>query len=105
MGECVFAARSGGVLTKATGSRSRLPWTRWANAGGDKGMVRLDTGGTGPHLQIDVFGTGFLVRRDGRILRIHHVAEPWWSNDELKGCSIMGDAYVLSTRLIPGHLG
>src|SRR6266446_2402244 len=46
----------------------------------DKGMVRLDTGGTGPHLQIDVFGTGFLVRRDGRILTNHHVAEPWWSN-------------------------
>src|SRR5216683_449919 len=49
----------------------------------DKGMMRLDAGGAGPHLQIDVFGTGFLVRRDGRILTNHHVAEPWWSNDEL----------------------
>jgi CheY-like chemotaxis protein len=31
----------------------------------DKGMVQLDVGGTGPHLQLDIFGTGFLVRRDG----------------------------------------
>src|SRR5258706_8139476 len=30
----------------------------------DKGMVRLEAGGTGPHLQIDVFGTGFLVRQE-----------------------------------------
>ena len=39
---------------------------------------------SGPHLQIDVFGTGFLVRKDGRIVTNHHVAEPWWHNDELK---------------------
>jgi S1-C subfamily serine protease len=65
----------------------------------DKGMVRLDAGGTGPHLQIDVFGTGFLVRRDGRILTNHHVAEPWWSNDELKDLLDHGaTAYVLSYK-------
>ncbi len=65
----------------------------------DKGMVRLDTGGTGPHLQIDIFGTGFLVRRDGRILTNHHVAEPWWSNDELKELLDHGaTAYVLSYK-------
>jgi S1-C subfamily serine protease len=65
----------------------------------DKGMVRLDTGGAGPHLQIDVFGTGFLVRRDGRILTNHHVAEPWWSNDELKELLDHGAAaYVLSYK-------
>ncbi len=65
----------------------------------DKGMVRLDTGGTGPHLQIDIFGTGFLVRRDGRILTNHHVAEPWWSNDELKELIDHGaTAYVLSYK-------
>ena len=50
----------------------------------DKGMVQLDLDGNGPHLQLDVFGTGFLVRRDGRLLTNHHVAEPWWGNDELK---------------------
>jgi len=38
----------------------------------------------GPPLQLDVFGTGFLVARDGRLLTNHHVAEPWWSNEELK---------------------
>jgi len=65
----------------------------------DKGMVRLDAGGTGPHLQIDVFGTGFLVRRDGRIMTNHHVAEPWWSNDELKELLDHGaTAYVLSYK-------
>jgi S1-C subfamily serine protease len=65
----------------------------------DKGMVRLDAGGTGPHLQIDVFGTGFLVRRDGRVLTNHHVAEPWWSNDELKDLLDHGaTAYVLSYK-------
>lgn len=65
----------------------------------DKGMVRLDAGGSGPHLQIDVFGTGFLVKRDGRILTNHHVAEPWWSNDELKELLDRGaTAYVLSYK-------
>ena len=65
----------------------------------DKGMVRLDAGGAGPNLQIDIFGTGFLVRRDGRILTNHHVAEPWWSNDELKELLDHGaTAYVLSYR-------
>src|SRR5712692_3083040 len=70
----------------------------------DKGMVRLDAGGAGPHLQIDVFGTGFLVRRDGRILTNHHVAEPWWSNDELKELLDHGAAaYVLSYKAyVPG---
>lgn len=63
----------------------------------DKGMVQLDTGGAGPHLQLDIFGTGFLVRRDGRLLTNHHVAEPWWNNDELKELIDHGAAaYVLS---------
>jgi serine protease Do len=65
----------------------------------DQGMMQLDAGGTGPHLQIDVFGTGFLVRRDGRILTNHHVAEPWWKNDELKELLDRGaTAYVLSYK-------
>jgi S1-C subfamily serine protease len=65
----------------------------------DKGMVQLDAGGSGPHLQVDVFGTGFLVRRDGRIVTNHHVAEPWWKNDELKELLDRGAAaYVLSYK-------
>ena len=40
--------------------------------------------GSGPEVHMDVFGTGFLASDDGRILTNHHVAEPWWQNDELK---------------------
>ncbi len=50
----------------------------------DKGMVSLETDGTGPPLQLDVFGTGFLIARDGRLLTNHHVVEPWWGDEELK---------------------
>jgi len=50
----------------------------------DRGMVSLETNGTGPPLQLDVFGTGFLVASDGRLLTNHHVAEPWWGNDAMK---------------------
>ncbi len=64
-----------------------------------QGMVQLDSGGAGPHLQIDVFGTGFLVRHDGRIVTNHHVAEPWWNNDELKELLDRGAAaYALSYK-------
>ena len=72
----------------------------------DKGMVSLETEGTGPPLQIDVFGTGFLVARDGRLLTNHHVAEPWWGSDELKqlldrGASAFAASY---TAYFPGSL-
>jgi DNA-binding response OmpR family regulator len=40
--------------------------------------------GSGPEVHLDVFGTGFLVSDTGRILTNHHVAEPWWQNDDLK---------------------
>src|SRR5467141_3375961 len=50
----------------------------------DKGMVSLETEGTGPPLQLDVFGTGFLIARDGRLLTNHHVAEPWWGDEAMK---------------------
>jgi S1-C subfamily serine protease/DNA-binding NarL/FixJ family response regulator len=63
----------------------------------DKGMVQIDEGGAGPHLQIDVFGTGFLVKHDGKLITNHHVAEPWWNNDDLKQLLDHGaKAYVLS---------
>ncbi len=67
-------------------------------------MILLDVDGSGPHLQLDVFGTGFLVRKDGRVLTNHHVAEPWWGNQELKALTEHGaSAYVLSyTAYFPG---
>ena len=39
--------------------------------------------GNGPEVKLDVFGTGFPVSADGRILTNRHVAEPWWKNDEI----------------------
>ena len=40
--------------------------------------------GSGPEVHLDAFGTGFLVSTTGQILTNHHVAEPWWQNDDLK---------------------
>ena len=63
----------------------------------EKGMAQLDVGGKGPRLRIDAFGTGFLARPDGTILTNHHVAEPWWHDDELKQLLDQGaDPRVLS---------
>jgi S1-C subfamily serine protease/DNA-binding response OmpR family regulator len=73
----------------------------------DKGMAQLDAGGTGPHLQIDVFGTGFVVKREGKIITNHHVVEPWWKDEELKQLLDQGaTAYVLSYEVyFPGKAG
>jgi DNA-binding response OmpR family regulator len=38
--------------------------------------------GRAPEVRADFFGTGFIAG-DGRILTNHHVAQPWWKNDEL----------------------
>jgi S1-C subfamily serine protease/DNA-binding response OmpR family regulator len=69
-----------------------------------KGMVQLDSGGPGPHLQIDVFGTGFVVTREGKIITNHHVVEPWWKDDDLKQLIDQGaTAYALSYEVyFPG---
>jgi DNA-binding response OmpR family regulator len=40
--------------------------------------------GSGPEVHVTVFGTGFLASARGQILTNHHVAEPWWENDDLK---------------------
>jgi DNA-binding response OmpR family regulator len=47
--------------------------------------------GNGPEVHLDVFGTGFLVS-EGQILTNHHVAEPWWQNDDLKEMLDQGNA-------------
>jgi S1-C subfamily serine protease len=53
---------------------------------------------------LDVFGTGFLVSDTGRILTNHHVAEPWWQNDDLKEMLDQGVEPVIAemTAYFPG---
>jgi S1-C subfamily serine protease/DNA-binding NarL/FixJ family response regulator len=69
----------------------------------DAGTVTVETGGDGPPLQLDVFGTGFLVG-DARLLTNHHVAEPWWGSDEIKQLLDQGASpFVASyTAYFPG---
>jgi S1-C subfamily serine protease/DNA-binding NarL/FixJ family response regulator len=70
----------------------------------DKGMVSLTTDGAAPPLQLDVFGTGFLVAHDGRLLTNHHVAEPWRTNEDLKPLFDRGAAAFAAsyTAYFPG---
>jgi S1-C subfamily serine protease/CheY-like chemotaxis protein len=60
--------------------------------------------GTGPEVHVDVLGTGFLVSDKGQVLTNHHVAEPWWDNDDLKGMMDQGvDPVVIEmTAYFPG---
>jgi DNA-binding response OmpR family regulator len=44
------------------------------------GHLIVTTGGDGPPVHLDVFGSGFLVDAAGHILTNHHVLEPWWHN-------------------------
>ncbi|MGB7025215.1 MAG: trypsin-like peptidase domain-containing protein [Candidatus Acidiferrales bacterium] len=69
------------------------------------GMLQLDTEGTGPPLRADIFGTGFLVTRAGVLLTNHHVAEPWWKNDDMQQLINHGAAaHVLSYQAyFPGR--
>jgi serine protease Do len=60
--------------------------------------------GNGAEVHLDVFGTGFLVSDAGRILTNHHVAEPWWQNDDLKEMLDQGVEPVIveMTAYFPG---
>jgi DNA-binding response OmpR family regulator len=64
----------------------------------------LTVTGTGPEVHLDVFGTGFLVSDNGQILTNHHVAEPWWDNDDLKEMTNQGVEPMLveMTAYFPG---
>ena len=44
----------------------------------------LSLTGTGPEVHLDVFGTGFVASASGQIVTNHHVAEPWWQEDDLR---------------------
>jgi DNA-binding response OmpR family regulator/S1-C subfamily serine protease len=60
--------------------------------------------GNGPEVRLDIFGTGFLVSDTGQILTNHHVAEPWWQNDDLKEMLDQGVEPVIAemTAYFPG---
>jgi len=62
-----------------------------------KGMIALELDGAGPPLQEDFFGTGFLVGREGRLLTNHHVAEPWWGDEELKQLLAQGTTIAFAS--------
>jgi DNA-binding response OmpR family regulator len=64
----------------------------------------LSLTGDGPEVRLDVFGTGFLVSVSGQILTNHHVAEPWWENDDLKELLDQGLEPVIAemTAYFPG---
>ena len=62
-----------------------------------EGNPLLTLGGNGPEVKVDVFGTGFPVGADGRIVTNRHVAEPWWNNDELNKMASDGFLAEIST--------
>jgi len=64
----------------------------------------LSLTGSGPEVHLDVFGTGFLASASGQILTNHHVAEPWWQNDDLKEMLDQGlePVVVEMTAYFPG---
>jgi len=47
------------------------------------GNIVYSLEGRAPEVRQDFFGTGFIVG-DGKILTNHHVAQPWWKNDEME---------------------
>ncbi len=52
--------------------------------------------GRTPEVRSDFFGTGFIVAND-KILTNHHVAQPWWENDELSNVTQQGLKPVIAT--------
>jgi S1-C subfamily serine protease/DNA-binding NarL/FixJ family response regulator len=76
-----------GFRDKASGQTLRYttltPPSSLSTTGSDDLDVQI--GGLGAELHIDVFGTGFLVSPDGRIVTNHHVVEPWWEDEQITG--------------------
>jgi DNA-binding response OmpR family regulator len=57
------------------------------------------TEGRAPEVRADFFGTGFIAG-DGKILTNHHVAQPWWQNEELAGAAQQGLEPVIAEMTI-----
>jgi DNA-binding response OmpR family regulator/S1-C subfamily serine protease len=54
-----------------------------------EGNIVYTLEGRGPEVREDFFGTGFIVGNN-KILTNHHVAQPWWENDELNHVTEQG---------------
>jgi len=57
----------------------------------------LTTDGRGPEVKADIFGTGFLAGPDGRVVTNHHVAEPWWKDEQIGNLTLQGFQPEIST--------
>ena len=53
--------------------------------------------GRGPEVKVDIFGTGFLAGPDGRLVTNHHVAQPWWKDEQLGNLTLQGFQPEIST--------
>jgi S1-C subfamily serine protease len=53
------------------------------------GNVVYSLEGRAPEVREDFFGTGFIVGQN-EVLTNHHVAQPWWKNEELGAASQQG---------------
>jgi DNA-binding response OmpR family regulator/S1-C subfamily serine protease len=60
------------------------------------GKIVYTLEGRAPEVRADFFGTGFIVD-DGKILTNHHVAQPWWHNDELADVEKQGLQSVIGS--------
>jgi len=58
-------------------------------------ILTLD--GRGPEVKTDVFGTGFLAGPNGRVITNHHVAEPWWKDEQIGNLVLQGFQPEIST--------
>jgi serine protease Do len=56
------------------------------------GSPLLGPEGTGPVLELEYVGTGFLVDRRGLVITNRHVAEPWWNDDDARSLAERGYA-------------
>ena len=54
-----------------------------------EGNVVYSLDGRAPEVREDFFGTGFIVA-DNAVLTNHHVAQPWWENEELAAATQQG---------------
>jgi S1-C subfamily serine protease len=53
------------------------------------GNVVYSLEGRAPEVREDFFGTGFIVAQN-EVLTNHHVAQPWWKNDEMDAATQQG---------------